>query len=56
MNRLSELDVSQNGELVELSKVPDPTFADGILGQGVAIQPAEGKLYSPVDAPACKGT
>lgn len=39
-----------NGELVELSKVPDPTFADGILGQGVAILPAEGKLYSPVDA------
>lgn len=39
-----------NGELVELSKVPDPTFAEGILGQGVAILPAEGKLYSPVDA------
>jgi PTS system beta-glucosides-specific IIC component len=38
-----------NGELVELSKVPDATFADGILGQGVAILPSEGKLYSPVD-------
>lgn len=39
-----------NGELVELAKVPDATFADGILGQGVAILPSEGKLYSPVDA------
>ena len=38
-----------NGELVELSKVPDATFADGILGQGAAILPSEGKLYSPVD-------
>jgi glucose-specific phosphotransferase system IIA component len=39
-----------NGELVELSKVPDAAFADGILGQGVAILPSEGRLYSPVDA------
>ncbi len=39
-----------NGELVELAKVPDATFADGILGQGVAILPSEGRLYSPVDA------
>ena len=29
--------------------MPDSTFADGILGQGVAILPSEGKLYSPVD-------
>lgn len=38
-----------NGEVVELSNVPDETFADGILGQGTAIVPSEGKLYSPVD-------
>ena len=49
---LADVTVSSplNGELVELSKVPDATFADGILGQGVAILPSEGKLYSPVDA------
>ena len=49
---LSDLTVCSpmNGELVELSKVPDATFADGVLGQGVAILPSEGKLYSPVDA------
>ena len=48
---LSDVTVSSplNGELVELSNVPDATFADGILGQGVAILPSEGKLYSPVD-------
>ena len=38
-----------NGEAVELSKVNDPTFAGGMLGQGMAIVPSEGKLYSPID-------
>jgi len=49
---ISDVTVSSpmNGELVELSKVPDAAFADGILGQGVAILSSEGRLYSPVDA------
>ena len=38
-----------NGEVVELSAVPDETFSAGVLGQGIAILPSEGKLYSPVD-------
>lgn len=38
-----------NGKVVDLSEVPDDTFAGGILGQGSAILPSEGKLYSPVD-------
>jgi len=38
-----------NGEAVELSKVNDPTFSSGMLGQGMAIVPKEGKLYSPID-------
>ena len=38
-----------SGEVVELSRVPDETFAGGVLGQGLAIVPTEGKLYSPVD-------
>ncbi len=38
-----------NGEMVDLAAVPDPTFSEGILGQGTAILPSEGKLYSPVD-------
>ena len=37
------------GEVVDLKDVPDETFADGVLGQGLAILPSEGKLYSPVD-------
>lgn len=38
-----------NGELKALEEVNDPTFAGGILGQGVAIIPSEGKLYSPIN-------
>lgn len=38
-----------NGEVKELKKVNDPTFAGGMLGQGIAIIPSEGKLYAPFD-------
>ncbi|MGN0292989.1 MAG: glucose PTS transporter subunit IIA [Lachnospiraceae bacterium] len=38
-----------NGEVKKLQDVPDATFADGILGQGAAIIPSDGKLYAPFD-------
>lgn len=38
-----------NGEVKPLGEVDDPTFSQGILGQGVAIIPSEGRLYAPVD-------
>ena len=38
-----------NGEVKELKEVNDPTFAGGMLGQGIAIIPSEGKLYAPFD-------
>ena len=34
---------------VPLSEVPDPVFSDKVLGDGVAIIPADGKIVSPVD-------
>jgi PTS system, glucose subfamily, IIA component len=37
------------GEVKPLAEVNDPTFSAGILGQGVAIVPSEGKLYAPVN-------
>lgn len=37
------------GEAVELSKVSDPTFGEGILGMGMAIIPSVGKVVAPVD-------
>ena len=38
-----------SGTVVPLSQVKDPTFAQGILGEGAAVQPREGKLYAPFD-------
>lgn len=37
------------GKLVKMQEVPDPTFAEEMLGPGFAIVPAEGKLYAPVE-------
>ena len=35
------------GEAVAITEVPDPTFAGGALGNGVAIQPTDGKVCAP---------
>lgn len=37
-----------NGEVRSLEQVPDPMFAQKIIGDGVAIQPTEGMLVAPV--------
>lgn len=38
------------GEAVPLSQVSDPTFGEEILGKGVAIRPAAGRIVAPCDA------
>ena len=38
------------GKAIDIKDVPDPTFAEGMLGNGIAIEPAEGKVYAPCDA------
>lgn len=40
-----------SGTVVALKDVPDATFAEGVLGDGIAIEPKEGKVVAP-----CKGT
>ena len=37
------------GKAVTLSEVPDSVFSEKVLGDGVAIIPADGKIVSPVD-------
>lgn len=38
-----------DGTVIPLAEVADAAFADGSLGQGVAIQPRSGAVYAPFD-------
>ncbi|MEK5254810.1 PTS system trehalose-specific EIIBC component [Paenibacillus sp. FSL F4-0125] len=38
------------GSAVPLEQVPDPAFAEKQMGEGIAIEPSEGKVYAPFDA------
>ena len=38
-----------SGKVVALDEVPDPVFAQKMMGEGIAIEPIEGKVVSPVD-------
>ena len=45
----SVLGAHMSGAVVALSEVADEAFASGAMGEGVAIEPAEGRLYAPAD-------
>ncbi|WP_285878474.1 PTS glucose transporter subunit IIA [Neobacillus mesonae] len=38
-----------DGEIVSIEMVPDPVFSQKMMGDGFAIQPANGTVISPVD-------
>ncbi|NYE08780.1 PTS system glucose-specific IIA component [Bacillus niacini] len=38
-----------NGAIIPLEEVPDPVFSQKMMGEGIAILPSEGNVYSPVD-------
>ncbi len=44
-----EIRAFTSGAFIGIEKVKDPTFAQKILGDGVAIEPSEGKIYAPAD-------
>lgn len=39
-----------SGTIVPIEKVNDEVFSAKILGDGIAVEPREGKLYAPCDA------
>lgn len=43
------LHAHMNGKAVPLEQVPDEAFSGKVLGDGCAIEPADGKLYAPCD-------
>ncbi|WP_458122133.1 PTS system trehalose-specific EIIBC component [Paenibacillus sp. Z6-24] len=38
-----------SGKAVALDNVPDPAFAEKQMGEGIAIEPTDGKVYAPFD-------
>ena len=43
-----EVTAPMTGRAIPLEQVPDPVFSDRILGDGLAIFPEEGTVFSPV--------
>ncbi|MCM3226485.1 PTS sugar transporter subunit IIA [Terribacillus saccharophilus] len=39
-----------NGKVVPLEEVPDPVFAEKMMGDGIAIEPTDETIVSPIDA------
>ena len=43
------VDCPMDGKLIPLGEVADETFASGVLGAGVALEPPDGTVYAPFD-------
>lgn len=50
-NEKLEIEIASpvSGNIVQLEKVPDPVFSEGLMGKGIAIEPDENIIYSPVE-------
>jgi len=48
--KLDEIGAPVTGEAVPSAEVNDPTFAEEMLGKGMAIKPAAGRVVAPCDA------
>lgn len=49
VSKTIELKAYATGRLVSIEEVPDPVFAEKMMGEGVAIIPSEGKIYAPIE-------
>lgn len=38
-----------SGKIVSITEVPDPIFAEKMMGDGAAVMPEDGKIYAPID-------
>ena len=44
-----EIGQPTKGKVIPYTEIKDPTFASGMMGQGVGIEPDEGVVYAPMD-------
>lgn len=47
-NKIEMLAAPISGKVLQLKEVPDQTFADELLGKGIAVEPEDGIVVSPV--------
>ena len=49
---LGDLEITSpmSGKALPLSEVPDPAFAQKLMGEGIAIEPTDNHVYAPDDA------
>ncbi|MCM3702149.1 PTS glucose transporter subunit IIA [Paenibacillus macerans] len=47
VERILEVPAPLPGKVLPLAEVPDEAFAGGLMGEGIAIQPVEGKVTAP---------
>lgn len=47
--KLGEIASPLKGRAIALSDVPDKTFAAGVLGEGAAVEPSDGRVTAPAD-------
>ena len=38
-----------SGKIIPITEVPDSVFSEKVLGDGIAIIPSDGKIYSPIN-------
>ncbi|TYR81830.1 PTS beta-glucoside transporter subunit EIIBCA [Priestia megaterium] len=48
-NNEETVDAPLSGDVIPLSEVPNEVFSSGAMGQGLAIEPSDNKLYGPFD-------
>jgi len=44
-----QLTTPMKGQIIDITEVPDAVFSNKYVGDGVAVYPTEGKVYSPVN-------
>ncbi len=49
ITQIEEIFAPLYGDIIPLSKVPDPVFSEKMMGDGIAIIPRSGKIVSPVN-------
>ena len=49
LNKIINIKSPVEGDVIKLSEVNDITFAEGIMGKGIAVKPTVGKVVSPVN-------